>query len=127
MFLIDLQRKRLFIKDISFVFEAYVCLDFKMADNSMLTNGALKQILEEDRLVDRPVLQVLTYKQIPQQVPKCFRYSLTDGLYSSQSCVMIGPKLVWQVEQKQFEPSNLIRLNQYTVNQLKNKKVGKIK
>lgn len=80
-----------------------------------LSEGALERILSGSA-TERPTVQILAQKNVSADNVQRYRFLLSDGKYSYQCCIMIGP-LIQRVEAGEFERYTVIRLNKYLCNQ----------
>lgn len=95
-----------------------------MAKPPPLTTGALQQIMD-GQPVRRPVLQILAYKKVPSdgKSQEHFRFIMSDGQTSHPCCIMIGDHLVPRVEEGDFKCNTILRLEEYTLKDIRGIKV----
>jgi len=93
-----------------------------MTNLPKLSEGALDKMLNDEH-VKQPVLQVLAHKSVPQPDGQArYRFLMSDGIYSHQCCIMMGPHIS-KVESGEFDRFSVIQLNKYILNIASGKKV----
>ncbi|KAI1295620.1 Replication protein A 70 kDa DNA-binding subunit [Halotydeus destructor] len=87
-----------------------------------LTKNALQRIVNGEN-VPRPVLQILAYKSVGTPDAERYRFIMSDGDSSYQSCIMLGPELIQKLKLGEFERLTVIQLNNYVCNAIDGKRV----
>ena len=80
-----------------------------------LSEGSLSQMLSDQR-VDRPVLQIIVYKQMTQSEPIKYRFQMTDGTEVCSNFIVILPELIQRISRGEFEKFTVVELTAYTLN-----------
>ncbi|CAG2113357.1 unnamed protein product, partial [Medioppia subpectinata] len=78
-----------------------------------LSHGALQQILA-DQKVNRPVLQIIVYKQMSQSDQLKYRFQMSDGVETCSNFVIILPELIQRISKGEFEKFTVVELKAYT-------------
>ena len=95
-----------------------------MAENphfQLLTKAALGHMLS-DRKIENAVVQLLTWKG-PQTEggPRRYRLLLSDGIFTSQLCTIIGP--IASKIPNEFDQYCLLKISRYQLNEVQNRKI----
>ena len=94
-----------------------------MAENQyfqLLTKASLGHMLSGKK-IENAVVQLLAWKPVPADNSERYRVVLSDGIYTSQLCIITGP--ICSKVSNEFDRYCLLKVPRYLLNEIQNRTV----